>query len=368
VRNWITNAGLSIITVLVVLCLAEIFFRFTYDQAEELSADLIWKTQKNNIAKKGRPPKTNIGGYIFTEDELDEEIFQKEFVRILFLGDSFTEAAMVGLGNRFTDLIEDRLNNMSIETDISPKFHLFNAGLRGTCPRKWFKAFHAVAPAYKPHIVIAVFFLRDGTNLGTSLRRNNEVIETIKRKYENIPFYDISYLVRYFCNKFAWQQFTEFLRQRIMSSYLGTDRERKRWKIESMFLARIAEECKQAGIPFHLVIFPLLFNLKDYEYHEVEREIANFAQRENIPVFSLTPGFLGLEAQSLWFSRNDQHPNKKGHRIAADRLFPYVQKLILEEESARSNEPRQHPPQPPLDGLSPSPFGPPACRRQMTEK
>jgi lysophospholipase L1-like esterase len=72
----------------------------------------------------------------------------------------------------------------------------------------------------------------------------------------------------------------------------------------------------------------LLFDFDDYRYFDIEREIERFAEEEGIPVASLTSGFLGRDAESLWVASNDQHPNEEGHRIAADTLYPHIQAMI----------------------------------------
>jgi hypothetical protein len=82
--------------------------------------------------------------------------------------------------------------------------------------------------------------------------------------------------------------------------------------------------CRQKQIPFHLVIFPLLFNLKSYEFHGVEEEIKRFAKTHGMVLCSLTPGFLGKDDHTLWVAPSDQHPNEKANRIAADTLQPFI--------------------------------------------
>jgi hypothetical protein len=76
----------------------------------------------------------------------------------------------------------------------------------------------------------------------------------------------------------------------------------------------------------------VLYNLNDnYPFYDVEEEISRFAEEANIPVFSLTSGFIGKNAADLWVSANDQHPNEQGHIIAADTLLPYVLDVISEK-------------------------------------
>ena len=98
-------------------------------------------------------------------------------------------------------------------------------------------------------------------------------------------------------------------------------------------MLEISDACKKNSVPFHLVIFPMLFNLKNYEFHDVEEEIIRFANNHQIPVYSLTPGFLGKEDHSLWVANNDQHPNEKGHQIAATRLLEYMRLSISNKVS-----------------------------------
>ncbi len=95
---------------------------------------------------------------------------------------------------------------------------------------------------------------------------------------------------------------------------MGTDRERATWEDQQGALRDIESSCRQSGIDFHLIVFPLLFNLDNYPYDVVEDEILRFASEAGIPAFSLLKGFRGLEAHSLWVAAHDQHPNEKGHR------------------------------------------------------
>jgi hypothetical protein len=112
--------------------------------------------------------------------------------------------------------------------------------------------------------------------------------------------------------------------------YIGRRGQRQFWLMQQRFLLAIRDECRRSGDDFRLIIFPMLFGLESgYQFKDVEDEVARFARGAGIPVFSLTPGFLGRRSRSLWISPNDQHPNELGNRIAADTLFPYMKKVFL---------------------------------------
>lgn len=139
-------------------------------------------------------------------------------------------------------------------------------------------------------------------------------------------------MLRFFYNRLAWRDYTKKFKEILTSSYLGSPEERAAWQEQQKYLLNIENTCRHKNIAFHLDIFPLLFNLKDYEFHAVEEEIMAFAKRYDMPFFSLTPGFLGEEDRTLWVASNDQHPNEKGHRIAADTLLPYLRTTLLRDQ------------------------------------
>jgi hypothetical protein len=116
----------------------------------------------------------------------------------------------------------------------------------------------------------------------------------------------------------------------LTSFYLGTKREKSTWLYQQRFLVKISKYCSKKKISFHLVIFPMLFNLKDYQFHDVEDETVKFAQSNEISVYSLTPGFIGEEDSELWVANNNQHPNEKGHQIAATTLLPFIREIVVE--------------------------------------
>jgi len=312
----------------ITLCLAEILFRVAPISSLELDTDIIWDQQKPKTGDEEKHSRAVIAGQRFREDKIDAEIYGEDFTRVLFLGDSFTEGAHVEMGDRFSDRLEILLNGERIDEGSSSRIHIFNAGKGGTSPYFWERYLRVLQPVYKPHAVFAIFFLRDGTDLKTAVHRNKEIIDPIMKKYKGLPLYGTSKLLSYLYNKLAWQEFSNRFKEELVSSYLGSAEERIAWRRQKAALRKISAHCENNGIPFHLIIFPLLYNLRDYEFQEVEDEIEKFAAKRDIPVFSLTPGFEGHDARSLWVSRYDQHPNSEGHAIAARTLLPYLRKSI----------------------------------------
>jgi lysophospholipase L1-like esterase len=309
------------------LGLAELVFVVFSISHPELTTETLWGGQPDEADRYQRV--TRVGGTGFRQLPLAPGVLESdEYTRVLFLGDSFTEGSGVAIEDRFTDLVEARLNAELVGAGSPERLHFFNAGLGGSNPLQWLEYYRALEPYYRPAVVIAVFFLRDGAPLPTSLLLNQRTIDPIREKYRAMPLYGASALLRFFYHRLAWKEYGEIFTRKVQSSYLGSKEQRRAWSRRSQALAEIAADCRRKGLSFHLVIFPFLFDLKDYEFFGVEQEVTRFASQHGIPVYSLTPGFLGEDEETLWVASNDQHPNEKGHRIAADTLLPYLRTAL----------------------------------------
>jgi lysophospholipase L1-like esterase len=326
-RRVLSASILLLVATLLSLGLAELAFVAFSISHPELSTETLWGGEQDESARYQRV--TRVGGVGFRQPPLEPDVLESDgYIRVLFLGDSFTEGSGVAIEDRFTNLVEARLNEELGGAGSSERIHAFNAGRGGSNPIQWLEYYRAIEPYYRPAVVIAVFFLRDGAPLPTSLLLNQRTIDPIREKYRALPLYEASALLRFFYHRLAWKEYAEIFKRRVQASYLGSKEQRKVWSLRSQALAEIAADCRRKGIPFHLVIFPFLFDLKGYEFFAVEQEVARFARSHGIPVFSLTPGFLGEDEETLWVASNDQHPNEKGHRIAADTLLHYARSAI----------------------------------------
>ena len=328
-REWAARAALATAAVLATLALAEIAVRLLPASPRFLRAEEIWRAQQIDPGEALMRDGLERGGVTFRDHALPEAAFAPKARRLLFLGDSFTVGwGLAERSERFTDVVEARLRGSSM-----PELHVFNAARGGTNPEHWERYLRILWPEVKPDAVVAVFFLRDGTRLGTSLQLNRREIDPIYERTIARPLYGRSALLTWFWDRRAWIEYTRGFNARLRAAYLGSHAEREMWRLQQTALLAMASRCEEAGVPFHLVVFPLLFDLHDYGFHDVEGEIEQFAEQSDIPHFSLTPAFLGREDHTLWVASNDQHPNARGHAIAAERLLPYVRDVVLSESA-----------------------------------
>lgn len=269
------------------------------------------------------PPVNALG---FRQARLPEGLSGR--VRILLLGDSFTFGHGIADGrNRFGDIIERRLNAV---TPGGPHFHVYNAATEGSNPGVWLESLRTLLPVYNPQSVIAVFFLRDGTGLGTSFVFFKSVFQLFTSQVAGRLWYRASSIGKWIGDLGVKRRFSEYYIRLMKAPYVGRRSQRQFWLMQQRYLLAIRDACRRNGADFRLVIFPMLFGLESgYQFRDVEDEIARFAREAGIPVFSLTPSFLGKRSRSLWISPNDQHPNELGNRIAADALYPYLKRIFL---------------------------------------
>ena len=313
----VPRAALAAASVVAALLVLEVGARVFHRPFFELGEYERWTSE---VEETFTPPPNRFG---HREEELGDGAFADGVTRILFLGDSFTYGHGVRDGSMlFTDRLERELDRRG------DQIHVYNAGVSGANPREWKETLATLLPEYRPHLVIGVFFLRCGTSAGTSFRLYQRVVNRMRRKYERTWMHRSFALYRVWADARVRREFTEFYVAKLTSSYLGDETETEQWHKEQAALLEIAATCAEEGIPFHMVVFPMLFELRDYPFAAVESEIERFARESDIPLHSLTPAFLGNSASDLWVSPSDQHPNPEGHRIAAEDLLPWIESIL----------------------------------------
>ncbi len=158
-QNLLLLFGSLIISILVI----ELLMRLVYPPGSVFNLDEF----EDHGPYQYYTPKRNEFG--FREEEVAESVLTDEYTRILFLGDSFTFGHGIENGkDRFSDIIEERLND-DVAKSSDSMYHIYNAGIGATEPDEWVLYMEGLLPYYKPNYIFAVFFLRVGTDLCTSL-------------------------------------------------------------------------------------------------------------------------------------------------------------------------------------------------------
>ena len=249
--------------------------------------------------------------------------------RTLVLGDSFT----FGLGvedpdELFCERLEQRFNESPPDSRFL-RYDVLNAGIPWSLTGQWREAMRRVQPVFQPQVVLAVFFLRDGTTLGFREDFFDPMRERMVEWRENSLLARWSALWRLLRGRAMARSSSAAYVQAFHDAYFGDAESTAEWRVAQDNLRALRDECRERGQVFHLIVFPLLHNLDaEYPLADVCAEIEAFGAGEGIPTFSLLPAFRGHDASTLWVSPHDQHPNAEGHRIAADALEAYLRPLL----------------------------------------
>jgi len=247
--------------------------------------------------------------------------------RVLALGDSFT----FGLGVEDDDApFPAVLNDLLADTG---SVEVINGGIPGSVTGDWVALWKRSADAIDPDVVVAVFFLRDGTMLATIPAFFDRIRTEFAERNRKSRLYQLSHLYRRYRDLRDRELLGEIYTQELIEAYLG--KEKREWRKARRNLIALRDLAEARGASFGLAIFPVLVELdEDYPFQAVTDVITEFANENDIPVHDLLPGFRGHAGPDLWVSSFDQHPNAEGHALAARALEPFVRQLLDAPETA----------------------------------
>lgn len=255
--------------------------------------------------------------------------------RVLILGDSFTFGLGVFDGEKvFPRILERRLNERRAAG--RGRVTVLNGGLPGTLTSHWLALWNRDAAAFDPDVVLIVFFLRDGTTLGSIPGFFEQIRDTIAQRNRRSSLYRWSFLYRTYRDVLDRNTISELYVREFQRAYFGDAAETSEWRSAQRNLMHLVSLAHQRGAVTGFVIFPILVELTDeYPFRDVCDLLEEFARDHDLPVLDLLPAFLGEKGPELWVSAYDQHPNEKAHAIAAEAMLGFVSDLLDQAEEDR---------------------------------
>mgnify|MGYP000891397572 CR=1 FL=1 len=249
--------------------------------------------------------------------------------RVLVIGDSFTygfgvadEAAV------FPERLERALDATAGQFGAQ-RIHLLNGGVPGSLTTDWIEGFRVLAPIYQPDLVVVVFFLRDGTRTHSIPEFFGKIREEITTRNRDSFLYGVSCLYRLVQDRLDRDLISSRYLGAFQRAYFGTAEEQAEWTLARQNLVALRDAARARGAEVGLVVFPILADLgDDYPFAAICTAIESWAREAGFPTHSLLPAFRGMSGPELWVSGADQHPNAKGHEIAARDLQPFFAELL----------------------------------------
>lgn len=220
--------------------------------------------------------------------------------------------------------------------DRAARLLLLNGGIPGSLTGDWLEAIRSVGPRFHPDLVLAVFFLRDGTRTASISGFFGRIRGEIAERNRASIGYRRSYLFRLLRDRLDRRTISRLYTQEFDRAYFGGEAETGEWREAQRNLVALRDRCAEEGVAFALVVFPILVELsEDYPFGDIVELVLSFADESSIPALDLLPHFRGRSAPDLWVSPVDQHPNERAHAIAADAILPFVVERLTAQVRAR---------------------------------
>ena len=264
--------------------------------------------------RKGMAP-TNSLGY----RDLERAMAKPPGVRrLVSLGDSFAWGASI----EFDDTYAQRVGRALDRRRPGERWEVIQLAQPGMNTVEQASQFVEEGLAYGPDVVVLGFVLNDSEdeNAAEERRARDWVVEKRERKSRLRKFLNQSALYRLVSGRIAAtlenRRRIEAYRSQFAPDYPG-------WTASQKALKLMGNVCREKGIPFVVIIFPLFGQPLDesYPFSSIHTRIAHAAAEAGARVVDLWPLYRGLRWDVLVVDgADDEHPNEIGHRIAAGAL------------------------------------------------
>ena len=180
--------------------------------------------------------------------------------------------------------------------------------------------------AYEPDVVILGFVLNDSEDANAAEARR--AAEWAEPREKPRSLLDHSALWRLVSAR-LWA--TAENRRRISGYRSMYADDAPGWIAARAALRRMGGLCRERGVPFVVVIFPLFGNPLDdrYPFPEIHAKVAQAAAEAGGRVVDLLPAYRGLRWDLLVVNGvDDEHPNEIAHRIAAGVILHALDDVV----------------------------------------
>lgn len=257
---------------------------------------LLWKAKPNLhfIDLREGPTRTNSYGYFDTQHSLQKPAGVR---RVAVLGDSITRGWGVHLDQRFSNLLEQRLNS-----EVSQPIEMINFSMPGYRLTQIYDVALEQVPAFHPDVYMVVL-----TDLCMTPRWGSQII-TLVEKSEDLKY--------------------DFLRQIVKESGLqkGDSPSLADWKLGPYripasrdILLRLKAHTEKEHAKLLVVLVPAAED--GYVVRRHFKGVHAALDGTGIPVVDLMDAFDDTDVEAARTEWYDAHPGEIGHRLIADELY-----------------------------------------------
>jgi hypothetical protein len=247
--------------------------------------------------------------------------------RILNIGDSVAFGWEVRLEDTYGKQLESMLNNEG----RTPRYEVINAAVPGWTIETERNYLLEEGLNYEPDVVLLdVTVVNDIYGHGPGAQEKASLFQWMRDHTHAWPFLttEARFLL---AQRYGPEAIPVLNPPREASAYFPLDETDPIWHALWAPIQEMAQACRQAGVRFEMVIFPTAFQLSSDAHPDVpQRVLGGFATEAGVEFLDLLPTYRqACDAkpgacegyENLLFADVWMHPNRLGHRLAAEALL-----------------------------------------------
>jgi hypothetical protein len=257
-------------------------------------------------------------------------------LRVMVLGDSFTEGQGVKEADTYPAVLERLLNSAG-----PGRWEVLNCGRRAADFPTLHKMFERILP-FEPDLVVYGMVLNDADRSAAFNARHPRIDDWILDRRRMIESPEpvrlgplqsrLAALVEDRVD--AWRIHRAGSRWYLE---LYGEPNREGWERTQGYLREMDRRLEERGARLLVASWPLLVNLEGEDpFAAAADTIARFCLSAGIARHDLRPALRGRPTESLWVHPVDRHPNELAHRLAAGSLVEAVRHQLASGPTSRS--------------------------------
>ncbi|WP_320674925.1 SGNH/GDSL hydrolase family protein [Prochlorococcus sp. MIT 1341] len=224
--------------------------------------------------------------------------------RILFLGGSIT----LGWGVEEESTMTRQLDLM-LKQGNTKDVQVLNAGVGNYNAARYTRRFFKDLIPLKPTDIVINYFLRDAENLLAT--KPNPILSNSQLALT------LWILQQRLFNQTGENSLEDHYRRVYSDESVGL------MKMKAS-IKKLSSYAKQNNIRLYLLMTPDIHNLVDYKFSYIHDIIRQMSKKHSIIFVDSLPVFRGIEFNKLYAMQGDPHPNRLGHKLLAETIYPLI--------------------------------------------
>jgi hypothetical protein len=327
--RWLVGPLIALFTLVLMLTLGEIYFRFLFLKSDTYDftlmakrwKDVCWNPIYTVTSDKYFPSlKYPQGGKFDYRDRAWTDADVQGRKKIMVIGDSFVAGhGVCNAKDRLTEILQNKLGS---------GYAVFNVAANGWGTQE--ETYYPLLYPYKPDVVVLSYFVNDIRNTIITTGHNGMYPDLPPppewlNQEKGIPLVKDSYLVDFVYWQIIYKrQFAESsakLWQGLLDAYAVPDI----WEAHKKEMLQVFDFAKQNNAPLIVIVWP---TLEKIDASTKQTAMVEQVFRENgATVISATDLFRADSPESLVVSNFDSHPNENTHRRIGEVLYTAVNAL-----------------------------------------